>query len=213
VALAFLLAVLGRATGSSLAPGVALANVLGGMAMLALFAYLTLDARTTPVRPVAVAAIVLLCLQIALGVLTSAQLAGRACAELFSCAAVAQASAADLVAFNPFHALAPSDGAARALLQLAHRAVGALTAAALLALAAQAARSNRADRVSALALGALVVAELALGTLLVVSDLPLGAATAHSAFAALLVATTVRAALGSKSREAALAAISSSRVA
>jgi cytochrome c oxidase assembly protein subunit 15 len=168
VALAVFLAVLG-VRGSSLEPAVAVANVLGGMAMLALFWRLALAARPSArvpdaerglVRGLGFAALGLLALQIALGVLTSVGLAGRACPDLLSC----------VDALNVWHGV-----------------TAALLATILFALAAVLWRLGPARRGWAIALALLTTAEIALGPVLIAFDRPVAGAALHSALAAMLV--------------------------
>jgi cytochrome c oxidase assembly protein subunit 15 len=181
---AFLLSVLGVVTGRSLAPAVALANVLGGMTMLALFAYVMFGGWATAMRPLAMIAIAMLAAQIALGVMTSAAAGPPPSADTFG-------------------AFALSGETARARLQLAHGLTGSLTAGVLLALALHAGRGARADRTWALGLGLLVAAELAAGMSLALLDLPLAAASVHSAIAAALLVAVVRVGCYSSRSEAA----------
>lgn len=212
VALAFVLAVLGRAAGSSLFPAVALGNVIGGMAMLALFWWVQLEARHPARAPAAkrnaltvftVTAIALLAVQIALGVLSSAQLAGRACPQLLACDATALTRAADPALYNPWHVLPAVDTAGRAALQLAHRAGALATALSLFLLIGVSWRRHPSSREAALALGLLVALEGALGAAQIALDLPLAVAVAHNAVAALIVLAAVSLAFYSRSSEAA----------
>lgn len=175
VVLALLLALLGIATGARVTPAIALSNVGGGLTMFALFVWLASPplarGKRSGMRSYALAA--LLAAAIASGVATSASLAGRACPELFGCDAAASTARA----------------ASHVGLQLAHRAAGVAAAFALAILSLVVWR--RGARPAALALGTLAGAELALGAALVLLDLPLAVAIAHSATAALIVAAVV----------------------
>jgi heme A synthase len=210
--LALLLAVLGRAAGSSLSPAVTLGNVAGGMAMLALFWWVKLDAqnavrvaarRRGALTVITVTAIALLTFQIAVGVLSSAQLAGRACPQLPACEAAALTRALDPALYNPWHVLPAADTAGRASLQLAHRAGALASAFVLLLLAGVSWRRHAGSRTAAFALSLLLALEFALGAAQVALDLPLAAAVAHNAVAALILMAALGVAFYSKSSEAA----------
>jgi heme A synthase len=184
VAVTLVLAVVGVA-GSSLAPAVAVANVLGGMMMLALFCRLGLAVRPPPpvapgqlrlVRGLGFTALGLLALQIALGVLTSAGLAGRTCPSLLSC----------LDALNVWHGV-----------------TAVMLATILLALASAIWRFYPGARTWAGLLIVLTTVEIALGALLIGFEQPLAAAAAHSAIAALMVVAATWAAYQSRPADAA----------
>lgn len=188
VALTFLLAAFGIASGASVSVPVAVTNVAAGTAMLALFTWIAIADPAHRGRPRvrAYAVGTLLAGVIALGVATSAKLAGRACPELFAC-----------------DALPGSEDFAAALgnarLQLAHRLVALCAAAALAFLAWTAWRRGGRTRMAGTVLAVAVAVQMALGAALVLLDLPLLAAAAHSATAALIVAAAV--ACASRGRE------------
>lgn len=185
--LAVFLAVLGRMTADSRLPAVVLANLLAGFAMFAVSWRLVAATRPTGgATPVAAGwvrlALALLVLQIALGGLVSAAHAGASCPGLGGC----DLSAASWQALNPWHA--PEPGAAvgaGALLHMAHRAAGGLTAIVVAALGFAAWR--RGHRGGALVL-TLVVLELGVGLALVARSTPLALALVHNVLAALLLA-------------------------
>lgn len=185
--LAVFLAVLGRMTADSRLPAVVLANLLAGFAMFAVSWRLV--AATRPAggaRPLAAGwvrlALALLAVQIMLGGLVSAAHAGASCPRLAGC----DLAAASWQAFNPWHEPDPGAGVGvGALLHMAHRAAGILTAIVVAALGVAAWR--RGHRAGALVL-ALVVLELAAGAGLVARATPLALALVHNVLAALLLA-------------------------
>jgi len=198
LALAIFLAVLGRWTAGSRLPAVAIGNLLGGLAMLALSWRLRQQAGAASTAPAAVRHLarlslaVLLC-QIALGGLVSASYAGLSCTGLPDCGGSllswwpAQAS---LEAFNPWHepvllaqSAADPTGAAP---HMAHRYAALAVSLALAPLGLSLLSSGR-RRVAAVLLSLLAI-EAILGVLLVGSGLPLWAALAHNLGAALLLA-------------------------
>lgn len=185
--LAVFLAVLGRMTADSRLPAVVLANLLAGMTMFAVSWRLVAATRPAgAARPLDAAwvrlALALLAVQIMLGGLVSAAHAGASCPGLAGC----DLGAASWEALNPWHE--PDPGApvgAGALLHMAHRAAGGLTAIVVAALGVAAWR--RGHRAGALLL-ALVVLELAAGAGLVARSTPLALALVHNVLAALLLA-------------------------
>lgn len=196
--LALLLAVLGIWTSSARLPAVAIGNLLGGFAMLALSWRLRQQAGRGPdanrgLRQWArVGLIVLLC-QIALGALVSAAYAGLSCTGFPDCGGslspdwFAQAS---LDAFNPWHEpVFPAGSAVNptgAAPHMAHRYGALVVSLALLPLGISAFISGR-RRVAA-ALLALLSIEGILGVLMVSSGLPLWAELGHNLVAAMLLA-------------------------
>lgn len=185
--LAVFLAVLGRMTADSRLPAVVLGNLLAGLAMFAVSCRLV-----TATRPAGTAApmdaawvwlaLALLAVQIMLGGLVSAAHAGASCPRLTGC----DLGTASWQAFNPWHEPDPGAGVgAGALLHMAHRAAGVLTAVLVAALGYAAWR--RGHRAGALVL-ALVVLEPGAGIGLVARSTPLALALLHNVFAALLLA-------------------------
>jgi cytochrome c oxidase assembly protein subunit 15 len=176
LALTALLAVLGRATPTAAGPGIALANLLGGVAMAALLWWLAIHARGASgrrrelLRWPAAAVVALLLLQVSLGAVISTTRSAAACPSLPVCeSSISNASVA---------------------VHIAHRA----TAIALLIAAGVLARAllHRDDR-SPLGwiLAALVAAQIALGAAMVVLQFPLWLALAHHAGALLLLLVAV----------------------
>lgn len=194
--LALGLAVLGVVTPGSRLPAVALGNLLGGFAMLALCARLA--AATGEPRPrdvllsrVGLLATILLALAIALGALVSATHAGVSCRSLAECTALTARGGWNLAALNPWLLPSPGDigvpgAAAGAPIQLAHRIAALVATAAVLVLGALAWQRGR--RRSALALGGLLLGVMALGFLIGEGDLPLPAVLLHNLGSAGLLA-------------------------
>jgi cytochrome c oxidase assembly protein subunit 15 len=177
LALTALLAVLGRATPTAAGPGIALANLLGGVAMAALLWWLAIHAkresgrRRELLRWPAAAIVALLLLQVSLGAVISTTRSAAACASLLVCeSAVSDSSVA---------------------LHIAHRvtAVALLIAAGVLAGALL--RRNNLRSPLGWTLAALVAAQIALGAAMVVLQFPLWLALAHHAGALLLLLVAV----------------------
>jgi cytochrome c oxidase assembly protein subunit 15 len=195
LALALFLAVLGRWSAGTLLPAVTLANLLAGFMMVALAVSLALDAakvrgeRAPPRwRAWALAVVVAVAAQVALGGLLSAAHAGLSCPGLGACDVTGASWRAALDPWRePLLDASGSAGPAGALLQQLHR-TGALLVAALLVPLALAMLRGRQRRAGALLLVLLAV-QLALGVALVSGALLLPVALAHNLVAALLLAT------------------------
>ncbi|MCC7487398.1 MAG: COX15/CtaA family protein [Burkholderiales bacterium] len=213
-ALTLFLASIGRVTPGSLLPAVTLANVLGGMTLVAVFGWIALGERAAPggagPRRLAAAAAIALALlgaQIALGTLLSANFAARACAGIAECGL--SPAEWNFAAFNPLTRPQPpaADAAAdlpRRTLHMAHRWAGVLTAAWFLALAALMLRAGGVRlRALALALAGLPALQVILGLALVRFEVPLAAAVVHSGTSALLALAAVGALHHSRPAEAA----------
>ncbi len=189
VALAGLLAWLGIYTPSTL-PAVTLGNLLGGMALLGLLAWLRqsdVRGETPQARPhfwiwVALA---LVTLQIALGGLIGARHAVLACTGLPGCGGGLWPHGADWRVFDPF---LPNEGlgdASRQALHLAHR-LGALLLAVLLAWIGWRETRLRGARLG-FALLVLVAAQMVLGPAMLLAGFPVALAVAHNAVASLVL--------------------------
>lgn len=192
------LAGLGWVTRGSRLPAVALGNLLGGFAMLALAWRLAADAprvRAASSRWAA-AALAALVLQVTLGGLVSTTFADLSCGNLADCARVAAQQGWPWAQLDPWrepaftastHAPINPGGA---LVQLLHRA-GALVVLALALPAAWLAwRHGRTG--SAVVLMLLLLAQLAAGVWLLTPAMPLAAAWVHNLLAALMVALLAR---------------------
>ena len=185
--LAVFLAVLGRMTADSRLPAVVLGNLVAGFGMLAVSWRLV--AATAPARAARAlpqwlvwAALALLVLQVMLGGMVSAAHAGASCPRLGGC----DLGGASWQALKPWRQPDPTAGVgAGALLHMAHRGTGVVTAVVLAMLGAVAWR--RGSRAGAAVL-ALTLCELAAGFALVALATPLGLALVHNMVAALLLA-------------------------
>lgn len=205
-----------------LKPFIVALHLLGGMAIIGLLHWLTLELRPAPVpapagfnlRPWAVAALLVLILQIALGGWTSTNYAALACPDFPACQGKLWPPMDFSEAFVLWRGLGVDyeggvlDGPARTAIHMSHRIGAAVTAAILLALALPALRAN-ATRPAARALLALLFIQLSLGIANVVLNLPLMVAVAHNGVAALLllsVVTLLHRALGIQRRQGAATA-------
>jgi cytochrome c oxidase assembly protein subunit 15 len=191
--LAILLALLGRWSSQAGVPAVAMGNLLGGFAMLALCARLVLSGRAlrpTALRgPVALATL-LLTVQLALGSLASASLTGLSCTTGWADCLQA-AAASDWHALDPWRepvlAATPPVHPAGALVQALHRGVAVGLLLLLSALGVLAWRRGRPR--TGVALLVLLALQLAVGAVLAQGALPLGLAVLHNLLAAGLLAT------------------------
>ena len=191
VVVAGLLAWLGTRTPSAM-PAVALGNLLGGMALLGLLAWLRQpDSRRrgppAPLRLWISVALALVALQIGFGGLIGARHAALACAGFPGCGGGLWPQGADWRAFDPF---LPSYGfgdASRQALHLAHR-FSALVLAALLAwIGWRHARQGGAQQAPGIALLALTAIQIALGPAMLLAGFPIALALAHNAVASLVL--------------------------
>ena len=200
LALALFLAALGLRTGASRLPAVAIGNLLGGFAMLALSVRLAcVDTATAPSAALSRAAcitLVALAIQVVLGGLVSASFADLSCSGVEDCARTAAQRAWPWSSLSPWQepvfepaSQAPvnPDGA---LAQLAHRVWAPLVLLAALPTAWLAWRHGA--RGSAVALLGLLALQMAAGLWLLTPVLPLSAALLHNLLAALLATLLVR---------------------
>ena len=191
VVLAGLLAWLGIYTPSTL-PAVMLGNLLGGMALLGLLAWLWQpdapgEALPRRLRFWISVALALVALQIAFGGLIGARHAALACTGFPGCGGGIWPQGADWRAFDPFLANDGLGGASRQALHLAHR-FGALLLAALLAwIGWRHARLRGAQQALGIALLALVALQIALGATMLLAGFPIALAVLHNALAALVL--------------------------
>lgn len=200
--LAVALAVLGIATPGARLPAVAMGNLLGGFLMLALCVRLAGSARSPSGQTEpgfgswAVAALALLCAQLAGGALVSASYAALSCDGLADCTRAAAASGWDWQVLNPWREPLVDAGPtlpiqrAAALAPWLHR-VGAIVLLPLLAWIGVAAW-RRGRRRDGAALCALVAAQALLGIGIVAFGLPLAGVLLHNLVAALLLTMLVR---------------------
>lgn len=190
--LALLLAFLGRWSMAARVPAVTLGNLLGGFAMFALSVRLALPQRRPvprPLRRLALAATLLLGVQLALGGLVSGSFAALSCGTWADC--LHAAAGADWASLDPWReprlsAQAPfnADGA---LPQLLHRGLALGVAAVIVVTSLLAWRDGR--RGGAALLCVLLFAQGLVGLAMVHAGLPLALALLHNVVAALLLAT------------------------
>jgi heme a synthase len=189
--LALLLAFLGRWSMAARVPAVTLGNLLGGFAMLALSVRLAAPQHSVPrpLRRVALAAALLLGVQVALGGLVSGSFAGLSCGAWADC--LRAASGADWASLDPWREprllAQPPFNPDGALPQLLHRALALGVAGILFATAVLAWRDGR--HRSAALLCVLLLVQGALGLAMVHLGLPLTLALLHNVVAALVLAT------------------------
>ena len=178
-----------------LTPLVVTAHLVGGMSVLALLWLLVLSdgsAHTDVPAPAclrwwALAGLVVLGLQIALGGWTSANYAALACPDFPTCHGQWWPPAD----FGAGFSTVASGSAALTAIHLAHRLGAMLTLAVLLTLAWRAWRAPRGARALALTAAALAITQVVLGIANVLEGLPLPLAIAHNAVAALLLLSVV----------------------
>jgi cytochrome c oxidase assembly protein subunit 15 len=184
-----------------LLPLVVAAHLLGGMGLFALLAYTALRLSTASMPPagsgklrrMTIVGIVLVAIQIALGGWTSANYAALACGTDFpTCLGQWWPPTDFKQAFVLWRQIGVDyeggilDAPARSAIQLAHRLGALIVFGHVLMLAVLAART-RGLRAFALALGGVLLLQIALGISNVLFGLPLPIAAAHNAGAALLL--------------------------
>jgi cytochrome c oxidase assembly protein subunit 15 len=199
VAVLLLLSVVGPASYMKTLPAIAVVNLVGGMALMALSGWLWLQLAAEPpvvnsgLKPLARVGLVLLLLQIVLGVWLSANFAAISCSSLWACEPLAEAVPATGDSFWYFRELR-LDESGRVLfdqgmqsIHIVHRLGALLTGLILLALALFSVRRGDAFRRSGLALAALVLLQFVLGASAMIMGLPLILVLGHNLTAALLL--------------------------
>jgi len=180
-------------------PAVVMGNLAGGFAMLGLLGWMVLrkphlpNGNSSSLQKWTSAALVVLCLQILLGGLTSANFAASACQTVPDChgswlpgkeiAAAFDLSAAHTIS-NSGMVLG---GAERAAIHKLHRLTAVLTTVIVLFAGAAAIKTGADLRVVGTVVMLLVATEFALGISAIVTSLPIGVAVAHNWLAALLL--------------------------
>lgn len=196
------LAWLGIYSGGLHSPAVVMGNLGGGFAMLALLGWMVFrdtEARQSVPRGVRtwiVTALVLLCVQIGLGGLTSANFAASACRTVPDCHGSWLPGANLSTAFDLTrqHEIGPTGlalgGPERTDIHKLHRIVALLT---LLVTAVAGTLALRAKfGFAAVAVIALVASEFVVGVAAILTDLPIGIAVAHNWLAAILLLGLIR---------------------
>jgi cytochrome c oxidase assembly protein subunit 15 len=203
LALTVFLAWLGIRSGSLHHPGVVMGNLAGGFTMLGLLGWLVFrlepgapkytETRIGHLRGLTVAAIVVLCLQILMGGLTSANFAATACRDLPDCQGgylpdATLYSALNLVRSHEVDSKGVAvGGPERVAIHRAHRIGSVLTLVFVLAAAIPALFTISAMRRAALFVMTLLVAEFVIGVAAILTDLPMILAVSHNLLAALLL--------------------------
>jgi cytochrome c oxidase assembly protein subunit 15 len=190
-----------------LKPLIVVLHLLGGLTTLALLAWLALgkptdvaDQKNLPgLRRIAVAALVVLALQIALGGWTSSNYAALACPDFPTCQNSLWPDMDAKDAFVLWRGLGIDyeggvlDHPARVAIHFVHR-LGAVVTALMLGFASVAAirlGPSRGVRIAGAIVGVVLVCQLILGPVMVMRALPLALATAHNGVAALLLLAVV----------------------
>jgi cytochrome c oxidase assembly protein subunit 15 len=203
LALAAALAVMGPAPGNLHHPAVVMGGLAGGFSMLGLFGWLVFrldpgaprytESRIRHIRPLALAALVALGLQILLGGLTSVNFAATACPSLPDCQGNWLPDATVLGALRIAEPYEISETGMvvgsfeRAAIHQAHRVGALLTLVFVLAAAVNAALNIEVIRRAGVFIIVVAVAEFAVGVAAVVAHLPIGLAVAHNLLSGLLL--------------------------
>jgi heme a synthase len=185
-------------------PAVVMGNLGGGFAMLGLLGWMVLgkpregNATRIGLRRAAVAVLVVLVLQIAVGGLTSANFAASACRTLPDChgswfPGTEVFTALDLSRTHEIGATGMVlGGPERAAIHKLHRIMAVIAAVFILYAGIAAYREGRQFRIVGIILIALLATEFSLGLAAVVTSLPIGVAVAHNWIAALLLLATIK---------------------
>jgi len=194
------LALLGIVTAEAQSPAVTLGNLLAGMALLGTLWSLRLQARSavTPACSTTAlwmwAGVALLALQIALGGLVSAHHAAASCATFPACDGEWWPAGASFASPDPIPEAALLADPARRALHMAHRFGAAILLLYWVALTLVLRSRDRAAARGAASVSAMLLAQAALGAIVVASGATVAAAMAHNAWAALTVVAAVSAA-------------------
>jgi len=196
------LAWLGIYSGELHSPAVVMGNLGGGFAMLGVLGWMVFRDRrlrmtTLPnVRPAVITALVLVCLQIALGGLTSANFAASACQTLPDCNGSILPGGDLATAFDLArqHEIGPTGfalgGPERADIHKLHRLVAVIATVALLIAGVLAYRADL--RLAAGTVVSLAAAEFGVGAAAILAQLPIEIAVAHNWLAAVLLLALLR---------------------
>ena len=206
LALTVFLAVLGIRSGSLHSPAVVMGNLAGGFCMLGLLGWMVFSAGVpdpetrsySRISQMATVAIVILCLQIFLGGLTSANFAATACQTLPDCHGSwlpgrAVLEAADLSRLHEVTAMGQAvGGQERLAIHKAHRLGALLTAAFIFIISLMALASDARFRAIGFIILALLVIEFSVGVAAILTSLPIGLAVAHNWLAGLLLLSLLK---------------------
>lgn len=208
VALVILQGLLGMWTVTLLLkPLIVVLHLIGGLTTLSLLAWLSIDPERRSrvkeemgLRRLALIGLAVLALQIVLGGWTSSNYAALACPDFPTCQNAAWPKMDIRDAFVLWRGLGIDyeggvlDHPARVAIHFFHRLGAILTALVLLTLSLMTWQKGRNSsvRIAGALVGAVLLAQLILGPLMVVRGLPLVLATAHNGVAALLLLSVVR---------------------
>lgn len=208
VALVILQGLLGMWTVTLLLkPLIVVLHLIGGLTTLSLLAWLSIDPERRSrvkeemgLRRLALVGLAVLALQIVLGGWTSSNYAALACPDFPTCQNAAWPNMDIRDAFVLWRGLGIDyeggvlDHPARVAIHFFHRLGAILTALVLLTLSLMTWQKGRNSsvRIAGALVGAVLLAQLILGPLMVVRGLPLVLATAHNGVAALLLLSVVR---------------------
>ena len=183
-----------------LKPTIVMLHLLGGMTTLALLFWLSRPVPTGPPHPelrvFAGIGLAVLAVQIALGGWVSTNYAALACPDFPTCQTQWWPTMDFQTGFKPWHGLGIDyeggilDNASRVAIHVTHRIGAVVTALVLGLLAWRAWREPGLER-AARYVAAALIAQLAIGVAIVLTQLPLSLAVAHNAVAALLLISVV----------------------
>jgi cytochrome c oxidase assembly protein subunit 15 len=180
-------------------PAIVMGNLGGGFLMLGLLGWMVFRkppdpaARAGTLPSLAIAALVVLSVQILTGGLTSANFAASACQTVPDCHGSWLPGNDIGAAFDLTQTRQIGEsgrvlgGAERADIQKLHRLVAALTAALVIAVGIMALKTGQHYRVSATLALVIVAAEIAVGVAAILTELPIALAVAHNWLAAILL--------------------------
>ena len=186
-------------------PAVVMGNLCGGFAMLGIFGWLVFDRGGGSIRQSVsdrsgwiAMAIGILCVQILLGGLTSANFAAGACQTLPHCRGEWFPGANVWTAFDLSRSMKVNDfgvvigGAERAGIHMLHRLISLLTVAMVLAVGVLAYHGRQSPRPVAIFVCIVVALEFLIGVTAIQSSVPVGVAVAHNWLAGLLLLGLLR---------------------
>jgi len=195
------LAILGIRSGSLHNPAVVMGNLAGGFTMLGLLGWMVFSVadpapqprQNTAFKSMVIVAIAVLCLQIFLGGLTSANFAATSCQTLPDChgswlPGSALLDAMDLSREHEVTSLGQViGGEERLAIHKAHRLGAVLAAAMVLIAAVMALRANQRYSLTGIVILVLLLMEFSVGVSAILMSLPIGLAVAHNWLAGLLL--------------------------
>lgn len=214
LALTVFLAWLGIYSAGLHSPAVVMGNLGGGFAMLGLLGWMVFrSARpranaSATVRRWVAAALLMVCLQITLGGLTSANFAASACRTIPDCHGSWLPGSNVWTAFDLTrqHEIGPTGlalgGPERTDIHKLHRLVAVLAALVVITAGILALKAGLV--LTAIAVVAILVAEFSVGVAAILTDLPIGIAVAHNWLAAMLLLALLRLLAECRNRQALL---------